>query len=118
MEPENQELTPPESTPSEDKPKNTESNSGDVITVSQNTLYYFLTGVLFFVAGFGVAWVTFASRADDIKSPASGTTHKAFQTAIAGLVTGQNTAPTPTPIPRQDIRFDADSPSWGPADAK
>lgn len=118
MQAENLETTPAESVqPPQEKSQN-EPQPSDVITINQSTLYYFLTGVLFFIAGFAVAWVTFASRSDDIKTAASGAAQQAVQTAIAGIVVGQNTAPTPTPIPRQDIKFDADSPTWGAANAK
>jgi protein-disulfide isomerase len=103
---------------SEEKQKNPESNNPEVITISQSTIYYFLTGLLFFVAGFGVAWVTFTSRADDVKVAASGAAQQAVQTAIAGLSLGVDNQPTPTPIPRQDIKFDKDSPTWGSPDAK
>ena len=96
---------------------NAESQPGDVIVISQSTFYYFLTGLLFFIAGFAVAWVTFATRNDDIKNAASSAAQQAVQTAIAEAVSG-STGPTPTPIPRQDIKFDKDSPAWGSPNAK
>jgi protein-disulfide isomerase len=93
-----------------------ESHPGDVIVISQSTVYYFLTGLLFFIAGFAVAWVTFATRNEDIKNAASSAAQQAVQTAIAEAV--GRPAPTATPVPRQDIKFDKDSPAWGSPNAK
>jgi protein-disulfide isomerase len=89
---------------------------GDVIVINTITIYFFLTGILFFVAGFAVSWVVASSRADDVSSAA----RQAVQTAVAGLPLsgGVAAAFTPTDVPRQDIKFDASSPSWGPANAK
>jgi len=85
---------------------------GDVIVISQTTLYFALTAFLFFIAGFAVAWLLFVTSTQNVASSAAVA---AVSTAITGLLNG---GPTPTPIPRQDVKFAPDSASWGPANAK
>src|SRR3954469_3279532 len=87
-----------------------EPRRNDVLIINQTTLYMFLTAIVFFAAGFIVAWLTFQTRADDIRTTASGAAREAIRTAIAEL----GNAPTPTTIPRQDVKFDDTMPSWGP----
>jgi protein-disulfide isomerase len=91
-----------------------ETRRDDILVINQTTLYMFLTAIVFFAAGFIVAWLTFQTRADDIRSTASGAAREAIRTAIAEL----GNAPTPTTLPRQDVKFSDTMPSWGPADAK
>ncbi|MEP7289469.1 MAG: DsbA family protein [Chloroflexota bacterium] len=98
-----------------------EDRPGDVVVISQATLYYGLTAILFFVAGFAIAWVVFATRADDIKAVASSAAREAVSTAIAGMAVSGNGAVQqvqPTPIGRQTINVSNTMPAWGPADAK
>ena len=94
-----------------------EPAAGDVIVINQATLYYFLTGILFFIAGFAVAWIVFSSRAEDMKSIASNSAQQALDSAFATLQI-QAAGATPTSVPHQDIKFDPTSPTWGPASAK
>lgn len=108
------------------------ANIQETVTLNQNTLYFFLVGAIFFVAGFVVAWVTFATTsgnlsADAIKSAASAGARDAVQAEVSALrdevtnlrnqiANGVALAPTPTPGP---ITINTgDSPAWGPADAK
>ena len=92
---------------------------GDVIIINTVTAYFFVTAIVFFVAGFALAWIVASSRAVDIASVASGAAREGAQTAVAGLqLSGGAAAFTPTPIPRQEIKFDPNSPSWGPTNAK
>jgi protein-disulfide isomerase len=110
------EITPPQPEPIIIPPEPPqEIRRDDVLVINQTTLYMFLTAIVFFAAGFIVAWLTFQTRADDIRNTASGAAREAIRTAIAEL--GGN-APTATPIPRQNVKFDDSMPSWGPADAK
>jgi len=83
----------------------------DVIVISRAVVYVFLSAIVFFVVGFGVAWLVFAGGAETAKNAAD----QAVRTAVAELVNG---GPTPTAIPQQDVKFSPDSSSWGPADAK
>jgi len=92
---------------------------GDVIIINKVTAYFFMTAITFFVVGFVVAWIVASSRVADIATVASGAAREGMQTAVAGLnLSGGGAAFTPTPIPRQDVKFDQSSPAWGPADAK
>ncbi len=99
---------------------------GDVIVISQTTVYYFVIAVLFFIAGFAVAWITFsttidtkfANLKDQVVAAASGAASESVATAIAGI--GGNAVavqPTSTPVPRQNVSVGQGA-SWGPADAK
>lgn len=87
----------------------------DVLVINQSTLYMFLTAIVFFAAGFIVAWLTFQTRADDIKTASSAAAREAIRTAIAEV---SGNAANPTQIPRQDVKVSDTMPSWGPADAK
>ncbi len=101
--------------PTADTHKVLDKSPGDVIVISQTTLYVFLTALVFFAAGFGVAWMVFSSNGNSTANAASTAAAQAVTTAIAQLVAAQ---PTATLIPRQDVKFAPDSSSWGPADAK
>src|SRR5260221_113503 len=100
----------PDAKPVQDRPN-------DVIVISQSTIYYFVIAILFFVAGFVVAWVTFTARAEDIKSIAVSAAREAVQSALANGGSGQAAA-APTEIPRQEVTIRDTDPSWGPANAK
>jgi protein-disulfide isomerase len=96
-----------------------ESTPGDVIVINQQVIYYAIVAVMFFAAGFLIAWIVFSSRADDVRSAASNAAREAVRTAIAEVASGaaaQNA--TPTPIPRQDVRYSDSMASWGPKDSK
>src|SRR5260221_1814592 len=95
------------------------SHTGDVIIINTVPAYFFVTAIVFFVAGFVLAWIVASSRAVDIASVASGAAREGAQTAVAGLqLSGGAAAFTPTPIPRQEIKFHPSSPARGPTHAK
>jgi len=106
----------PEKTPRERR-REVEAHSGEIV-ISQTTLYYFVIAVLFFIAGFAVAWVTFNARADDIKNAAVSAARDAVKSAIADANSGVGSAAAPTAVPKQDIKFTTTSPAWGPANAR
>ena len=99
---------------------------GDVIVISQTTVYYLVIAVLFFVAGFAVAWITFsttidskfANLRDQVVAAASGAASDSVATAMAGIG-GAAVAvqPTSTPVPRQNVSVGQGA-SWGSTDAK
>lgn len=93
--------------------------SSDVIVIPQQTVYYVLVAVVFFTAGFLMAWITFSARADDVKTAASNAASIAVRTAIADAVGAQGQAQVPpTAVPRQNVRLTDSMPSWGPSNAK
>ncbi len=109
-----------------------EATSPETITLSQNTLYFFAVGVIFFIAGFIVAWVTFSTTSGNlnpeaIRSAASSGAREAIQSEVGALrnevsalrqqiASGVALAPTATPGP---VTINTEgSPAWGPADAK
>jgi protein-disulfide isomerase len=103
-----------------------EPRPGDVIVISQATVYYFVIAVLFFIAGFAVAWITFstttdskfANLRDQVITAASNAAGESVATAMAGFSGAAVAAqPTPTPVPRQNVSVGQGA-SWGPADAK
>jgi protein-disulfide isomerase len=103
-----------------------EPNPGDVIVISQTTVYYFVIAVLFFIAGFAVAWVTFttttdakfANLHDQVITAASSAARESVATAIAGVAgSGVAIQPSPTPVPRQNVSVGQGA-AWGPTDAK
>jgi protein-disulfide isomerase len=124
-----------------DKPENTvpepiklpegrsdEPRPGEVIVISQATVYYFVLALLFFIAGFAVAWITFSTTTNsvinslraEVVNAASDAANSAVGTAVAGLPanSGVSAPPvTPTPVPKQNIAV-GDAPGWGPLDAK
>jgi protein-disulfide isomerase len=105
-----------------------EPGSGDVIVINQTTVYYFVIAVLFFIAGFAVAWITFsttidskfASVRDQVITAASSAAGESVATAMAGIGAGGSAVavqPTSTPVPRQNVSVGQGA-SWGPANAK
>ena len=108
----------PEKSPRERR-QEAEAHRGEIV-ISQTTVYYFVIAVLFFVAGFAVAWVTFSARADDIKNVAVSAARDAVKAAIADASNGvgNTAAAAPTTVPKQDIKFSTNSPAWGPANAR
>jgi protein-disulfide isomerase len=119
----NQEVKPPEPIHLPEKQPD-EPRPGDVIVISQATIYYFVIAVLFFVAGFAVAWITFSTTTNnainsikaEVISAASGAAQEAVATAVASIPR-DSVAAVPTPIPRQNVSTEG-APAWGPPDAK
>lgn len=103
--------------------KTAEPTRDDMIVINQATLYHVIIGAVFFVAGFVVAWVTFAttigSTINTIREDTKQAAQDAVQLGLAGLKGSQAVAvqPTATPVPKQTIDL-GDSPFWGAADAK
>lgn len=67
-----------------------EPRESDAIVIRQQTIYYFLVGVVFFAAGFIVAWVTFTTttagtNAADIRSAASAGAREAVRAEMQSL---------------------------------
>lgn len=97
----------------------------EVIEVKRSTLYYIAIAVLFFVAGYIVAWAVFSSTTggllNEMKSAASDAAAVAVATGISKLPQGSSgqvvARPTPTKVPKQVIDV-SNAPSWGPADSK
>src|SRR5215467_11809622 len=90
----------------EDAPPN------DVFVIKQTTVYYFLIAILFFVAGFIVAWVTFSVTSQSAVDKARAAAITAAQavaedmvgTVVAKIPSGGGSGPvapaaTETPIP-------------------
>ncbi len=106
-----------------------EPNRDDAIVINQNTLYYFGIAVIFFIAGFAVAWVVFSSsggnvNAADIRNAASEGARAAVQAELAALRNdlgnlnlGAAAQPTAVPLTAVDVEL-GNSPAWGPVDAK
>jgi protein-disulfide isomerase len=104
------------------------------VVISQATFFYFLIAVVFFAAGFIVAWVTYsttagAAAARDLRSAAADGAREAVQTEMPGLqattiamVQGSvtvDTAPQPTALPPTPVTIDlGNSPAWGSENAK
>ncbi|MCC7452086.1 MAG: DsbA family protein [Anaerolineae bacterium] len=110
-----------------EKPR-AESRPDETIVISQATIYYFAIAVLFFIAGFAVAWIVlttttnnvFNSMKNELASAAGSAAREAVSSAIANLPqdSGAAAAPVqPTPIPRQNVSVGSGA-AWGPADAK
>jgi protein-disulfide isomerase len=105
----------------------------DVVTISQSTIYYFVIGVVFFIAGFIVAWVTFSAtsggaNAQEVRVAAAAGAREAVQTEVGQLqsttvasvvqAVGAGGAPRATALPPTPAAIEvADSPGWGPEDA-
>ncbi len=122
-----------QSQPSPEKPirlpetPRAESRPDETIVISQTTIYYFAIAVLFFIAGFAVAWIVlttttnnvFNNMKNDIANAAGSAAREAVSSAIAGLPQGSGAAAPvqPTAVPRQNISVGT-GPVWGPADAK
>src|SRR5258708_17016929 len=88
---------------------------GDVIIINTVTAYFFVTAIVFFVAGFALAWIVASSRAVDIASVASGAAREGAQTAVAGLqISGGSPPSTPPPIPPQATTFHPNPPPCAP----
>ncbi len=104
-----------------------EASRDDSIVITQNTLYYFGIAVIFFAAGFVVAWVIFNSsggsvNAAEIRNAASEGARAAVQAELAALrLELSNLAGGSQPTPAVPTRVDVDpgdSPFWGPENAK
>src|SRR5215212_4937362 len=104
----------PENQPNEPRP-------GETIVISQVTIYYFVIAVMFFVAGFAVAWILFSTTTGStiaaIKGDVVNAAQQAVATAVAGMPREVAVQPTATPVPRQNISVGT-GPAWGPANAK
>lgn len=100
------------------------------VSLPISTLYYILVAIIFFAAGFIVAWVAFSttqlpSLAADIQSAAADGARSAvrselqtLQSQIASLAQGGAVAAAPTPAPIVPVNIDAGtSPTWGPENA-
>lgn len=103
-----------------------ETRSDESIVISQTTIYYFAIAVLFFIAGFVVAWITYSTTTNNLLtnmksemiSAAGSAAREAVAEAIAGGAGGAARAQaTPTAIPRQNVSVGTGA-AWGPADAK
>lgn len=112
-----------------DPPQNPSDAPRDpTVNLPISTLYYILVAIIFFAAGFIVAWVAFSttqlpSLAADLQSAAADGARSAvrselqnLQSQIAGLAQGNAPAPTAAPIVPVAIEAGT-SPSWGPEDA-
>jgi protein-disulfide isomerase len=103
-----------------DAPKD-EPRSNDVV-ISVQTFYYLVIAVIFFVAGFAVAWVAFntttANLTREVRAAAGQASREAVGTAIAEVVQsgGGAAAAQPTAIPVYSVEI-GDAPFWGPEDA-
>ncbi|MFN7210240.1 MAG: DsbA family protein [Aggregatilineales bacterium] len=105
-----------------------EPSRDDSIVITQNTLYYFGIAVVFFVAGFLVAWVMFSGNsgginAAEIRNAASEGARAAVQAELAALrvdlgnLAAGGAQPSPAAPARVEIEL-GNSPSWGAEDAK
>ncbi|MCS6872711.1 MAG: thioredoxin domain-containing protein [Anaerolineae bacterium] len=101
-----------------------EPSRDDTIVITQNTLYYFGIAVVFFVAGFLVAWVIFSNSGGninpaEIRNAASEGARAAVQAELAALRAelGGGAQPTPAMPSRVDVEL-GNSPFWGPENAK
>lgn len=98
----------------------------DTITVSQQSIYYFLIAVVFAVAGFIVGGVTFSTRGvslEDIRSAAASGAREGVRSEISSMNalinqggTGGNTAPAAPPTPA--VIDTTTAPGWGSTEAK
>jgi protein-disulfide isomerase len=104
-----------------------EPSRDDSIVITQTTLYYFGIAVLFFVAGFVVAWVIFNSsggniNAAELRNAASEGARSAVQAELAllraelGNLAAGNARATPTAPTAVEIEL-GNSPFWGPEEA-
>ncbi|MBO9309270.1 MAG: DsbA family protein [Chloroflexi bacterium] len=100
----------------------------DSIVITWTTIYYFGIAVLFFVAGFVVAWVIFTSSGGNInvaelRNAASEGARSAVQAELAllraelGNLAAGNASATPTAPAKAEIEL-GNSPFWGPEEAK
>src|SRR5512140_2020110 len=70
-----------------------DAKPNDAIVISQATVYYFVIAILFFLAGFAVAWITFSATTTatlnsvkaDMMSAASNAAREAVATAVTGI---------------------------------
>jgi protein-disulfide isomerase len=98
------------------KPTN-EPRPGDVIVISQTTVYYFAIAVLFFIAGFAVAWIVFSTTTLSAVNNIKADVISAVNSAMSNIQPGAVAQATETPVPRQNVTFDQ-APIWGPMNAK
>ncbi len=98
-----------------------EPRPGDVIVINQTTVYYFVIALLFFIAGFAVAWIVFSTTTNyavsNMKADVISAVNSAVSSAMANAQPGAIAQATETPVPRQSVTFEK-APIWGPADAK
>ena len=105
-----------------------EAAAGDVIEVHRSTLYYVATAILFFVAGYILAYAVFTSSIgsliSDLKSAAIDAAQSAAVSAVATnmahspqLSSAVVAQPTQIPVPKQVVDT-ANAPSWGVDNAK
>src|SRR2546430_1528788 len=92
----------PDNQPNEPRPSET-------IVISQATIYYFVIAVMFFVAGFAVAWILFTTTTTStigaIKSDMVSAVQPAVGTAVANMPAGaaQQVQAPPTAVPHQNV---------------
>jgi protein-disulfide isomerase len=98
--------------------------SDEMIVLNAHTVYYFVIAIVFFVAGFAVAYASLGAiintAVSQVKADVSLVAGQAVATAVAAAPRGavaNAPRPTETPVPVQQIDI-GDSPFWGPADAK
>jgi protein-disulfide isomerase len=102
----------------------------DTVAVSQASIYYFLVGAIFFIAGFIVAWVVFSTTqspiaAADLRSAASDGARTAvraemqsLQATVVAIAASGGGGIAPTAAPPSPVSIDlGTSPAWGPEDA-
>jgi protein-disulfide isomerase len=92
--------------------------AGEQLRLNQQALYYLLIAIIFFAAGFSVAWLTLNSTLNtvlaQVRSDTAVVAAAAAQTAIAPILNGA----VPQANAQTAKSVDAgDSPAWGPADA-
>ena len=100
------------------------------VAVSQASIYYFLVGAIFFIAGFIVAWVVFSTTqspiaAADLRSAASDgaraavrTEMQSLQATVVAIAAAGGGGIAPTAAPPSPVSIDlGTSPAWGPEDA-
>ena len=113
------ENTSPEPVRLPNKPTN-DPRPGDVIVINQTTVYYFVIAVLFFIAGFAVAWIVFSTTTNNAVSNMRADIINAVSSAVSSAMAsggGAVAQATETPVPRQNVTFET-APIWGPTNAK
>lgn len=93
--------------------------NSDQIRLNQQILYYLLVAIIFFAAGFIVAWLTLNSTLNSVlaqvRSDTAVVAAQAAQTAVAPLVSGGLPQANAQPVKTVDV---GDAPGWGPTDAR
>jgi len=101
-------------------------DTGDVIPVNRTTLYYALTALLFFIAGYIVAFGMFSattgSLVSDVSAAVGTSAAKAVALQLTQMPQPRAIAAQPTPTlfatPGKQAIDITNAPFWGPADAK